>query len=70
MPSQTLASAAPAPAVTATVTESPEGGAEPDRRLEELWPHMPTRALAAASQRQAFPSLLPLHRHGWHERPW
>jgi hypothetical protein len=47
--SQTLAFAA----VTADVTESPEGGAEPDRPVEE-----PTRAPAAVSQHQAFPSFM------------
>jgi hypothetical protein len=52
--SQTLAFAA----VTADVTESPEGGAEPDRPVEEPWSHMPTRAPAAVSQDQAFPSFM------------
>src|SRR5450631_581106 len=44
IPSPELASAA----VTADVTESPEGGAKPD----------PTRAPAAVSQDQAFPSFM------------
>jgi hypothetical protein len=57
-PCKTLALVSPAPAVTATVTESPEGGAEPDRLVEELRSHVPTRAPTAVSQRQAFPSFM------------
>ena len=57
-PSEELAFVSPAPAVTATVTESPEGGAEPDRLVEELRSHIPTRAPTAVSQRQAFPSFM------------
>jgi hypothetical protein len=56
--SQNLATASRAPAVTADVTESPEGGAAPDRSVEVPWLHMPTRAPAAVSQRQAFPSFM------------
>ena len=40
-PSQTLASASHAPAVTADVTEGPEGGAGPDLPLEEPRSHIP-----------------------------
>ena len=57
IPSQKLAFASCAPG-TADVTESPEGGAEPDRPVEEPRSHMPTRAPAAVSQHQAFPSFM------------
>jgi hypothetical protein len=59
--SQKLASVSLAPAVAAPstdVTESPEGAAEPDRPVEEPRSHMPTRAPAAVSQHQAFPSFM------------
>src|SRR5580704_10908492 len=55
-PSQKLASASCASAVTADVTESPEGAAESDRPAEE--PHRPRPAPAAVSQHQAFPSFM------------
>ena len=58
VPARRLTSAVPAPAVTADVTESPEGGAEPDQPVEEPWSHMPTRALVAVRQHQAFPSFM------------
>jgi hypothetical protein len=57
--SQKLVSASCASAVTADVTESPEGAAEPDRPVGEPSSHMPTRAPAAVvSQHQAFPSFM------------
>jgi hypothetical protein len=58
IPSQRLASVSCARAVTAEVTESPEGGAEPDRPVEEPRSHMPTPAPAAVSQHQVFPSFM------------
>ena len=54
MPSQTLASASRASAVTADVTRGPEGRVYSDRRAEEP----PARAAADVSQRQPFPSFM------------
>jgi hypothetical protein len=58
---QTLASASAAPAVAAPstdVTESPEGGTEPDRPVGQSPSHMPTRAPAGVSKDRAFPSFM------------
>jgi hypothetical protein len=55
IPSQKLASAS---AVTADVTESPEGAAEPDRPVEEPRSHMATRAPGAVSEHKVFPSFM------------
>jgi hypothetical protein len=60
-PERRLASVSRTPAMAAPstdVTESPEGGAEPDRPVEQPPSHMPTRARAGVSKNRAFPSFM------------